>query len=322
MTIDFKTIPYPDFVLGGLIDPEAFDLNNDVILAGLNETIATINKLMDSVTDGDSGADNISITPIAPFLSTKVQGAIEELVAKLRSAEGSAFVGVAPITGVTGTTIHAQLTSVKALLQTEVDRITALTARVTKNEADIGERYTKTESNARQLALQTQINTNATAIANNKTLYDAHNHDDRYMTKAQLAPYLQGGDTVVKIEVFRIVNPNLGNGTFSYTDGVGLPRTGAIASTGEQVFSLEKGEYLIGMNHIKAIINDTIHLNVASGGLVETSIRKIGVIPQPANTEITVEYFQRIGVSGEHNIVLSPTIPPPTDGNTIWFKEL
>lgn len=375
MTINYKDIPYPDFVMGGLIDPEAFDLNNAVLLAGINETINTINKFLDSTTDGDSGADNISMTAIAPFISTKVQGVIEELVTKLTSTGGSTFVGVSPITGVTGTTVHAQLTSIKSQLATELSRIDALTTRMATAETGIANRYTKQEMDVKTTSLQGQITTNVTNIANRYTKaevdsrvsglqgqadrqavdianrytkaevdskngnmqaqintnganittlnsrMDNHHHDDRYLTKSQLAPYLQGGDTVIRMEVFTIVTSNDGNGTFKYRNRYGVEKTGTIGGSGEQIFKLEDGEYLVAMNHMKATINDTLQRSVVSGGLVEVSPTFVGLVtPEGPGTEITIEYFQRIGVSGEHNIIYGPTTPPPTDGDTMWFK--
>lgn len=335
MALGEVQIPYDDFQMGEFIDPEQHDTNNFYLQSKINEIVLLINRITDSIEDGKSGADTISLTPIAPFASNKLQAYLEEVITRLRSTtkgtSGADFIASTTIAGVTGNTVQAQLESLRALLTTEVNRITALTGRVTVNESALANRYTKAEVDSKDSALQTQITANkveytakTTANASNITALQTqmvtHNHDTRYMTRQELAPYLQGGDTKVVIEVFTIVTPNNGDGTFTYSYK-GSNFTGTLGVNGEQIFALRDGAYQLGANHIKAIIGDTLHRSVASGGLIEVSTNEVGLTyPEGAGSEITIEYFERIGVTGEHNIVYGSSMPPPTSGSTMWFK--
>jgi len=146
--------------------------------------------------------------------------------------------------------------------------------------------------------------------------------DTRYYTKTDLIPYLSGGDTLIVEEVFTIVNANLGNNTFSYLDKNGSTIIGPIDSNGNQVFTLQQGFYSLGNNRIYALINDTIRRSVASGGLTEVDTTHAGIIPQLAGAEITFVYFQRTGITGEHNVIIGTTQPPQGNDNTLWMKVI
>lgn len=321
--IDELRVPYPDFKMGDLIDPEQHDMNNLYIQSKINDVITIINLLTDSVADGGSGADQISLTPITGFISTKLQAFLEEVIAYLKSPNGSNFIGGSPITGVSGTTVHMQLTSLKSLLDVEKARITALETRMTTVEGKANNTYTKTEVDGKDIILSGRITTNETNLTTLTTRFNTHNHDDRYMTRTELVPYLQGGDTSIKIEVFTILDPNLGNGTFTYQNKSGAIKTGSIGSNGEQIFTLELGTYTPGMNQLSAVVNDTLHRSQAEGGLIEPNSFTVGLVaPETTGIKIAFQYFERLGVTGEHNVFLGKTAPPPTNGSTIWFKEL
>ena len=58
-----------------------------------------------------------------------------------------------------------------------------------------------------------------------------------------------------------------------------------------------------------------------SGGIAEIDSNKLVLIyPEMSGTEITVKYFERIGLTGEHNVIVSSTKPVPSAGKTIWIK--
>lgn len=87
------------------------------------ELQATLNTLIDSlqsIVDGDSGADNIGATAIADLNGTNVQTLLENLRNILKStvdgASGADFVNSTSINGVTGTTVQSQLKSLKTLI--------------------------------------------------------------------------------------------------------------------------------------------------------------------------------------------------------------
>lgn len=140
-------------------------------------------------------------------------------------------------------------------------------------------------------------------------------------TKDELAPYLQGGDTIIREEVFIIINSNSGDGTFSYKDTGNNQFTGQITDEGFQVFEFKKGRYDLGLNRVECVVGDTLRRSVTSGGLLEISNTSVALTtPEGNGAEITFKYFERIGITGEHNLVIGDIQPPSSSGNTVWFK--
>lgn len=138
-------------------------------------------------------------------------------------------------------------------------------------------------------------------------------------TKSELDPYLRGGDTVIRSEVFTIINANLGNGTFSYRDSSNATRIGTL-NAGHQVFTLLKGNYEVGQNRIECIIDNTVMKSVASGGLLEPSTSTVElIVPEPNNSVVMFKYFERVGITGTGLIVVSATEPP---SGFMWYKLL
>lgn len=324
MPIKELQMPYQDFKLGDFIDPDQHDANNFYIQSKINEILLVLNQITDSSTSGKSGADIVSLTPIAPFASKKLQAFLQEAITRLQSttkgASGADFISSTTIAGVTGNTVQAQLESLRSILTSEANRINALTTRMTNAETGLANRYTKAEVDSKDSSLQNQITSSNTSINILQNQMVTHNHDSRYMTRQELAPYLQGGDTIIHIDVYTIVSSNNGNGTFTYKDNNNTEYIGTLGESGEQIFAL-KGRYDSGLNHIKAIIGDTLHRSVASGGLKEIDSNHIALTyPEGDGAEITIEYFERLGVTGEHNIIYGSVQPPPSSGSTMWFK--
>jgi hypothetical protein len=136
-------------------------------------------------------------------------------------------------------------------------------------------------------------------------------------TKGELDPFLRGGDTVIKEEVFTIINSNLGDGTFTYSDKNNITKTGSITAEGYQVFTLQSGTYEIAQNRIEAMINDALHRSVGSGGLQEIDATHIALtVPEGNGAEITFKYFEKIGVVGTGLLVESDTKP----AGYFWLK--
>lgn len=188
--------------------------------------------------------------------------------------------------------------------------------QLTNHDLRIDNRYTIPEVDTKVDELKNDIKINSDNLA-------THNHDGRYMTKTELSPYLQGGDTQVRIEVFTIVTSDNGDGTFTYENIEGEQILGSLGNQGEQIFELQLGQYRLNSNFIKAFINDTLYRSVASGGLKEIDATHIALSsPEATGTEITFEYYQRVGVTGEHNVIYGDQTPPPTDGQTIWLKVI
>ena len=140
-------------------------------------------------------------------------------------------------------------------------------------------------------------------------------------TKDELAPYLQGGDTIIRYEVFTIVNANNGDGTFTYKDKANTQSKGALTVEGYQVFTFKKGVYDLGLNRVECLVGDTLHRSVESGGLAELNSTQVSLtIPEGNGAEITFKYFERIGITGEANLVVGDITPPFSTGNTVWLK--
>lgn len=141
VAINQVKIPYPDFKLHEIIDPEQFDLNNAELQNKINAVITVLNQITDSIADGSSGADNISLTAIQPFISTKLQSFLEEVISRLQSTQdgssGADFIASTPIPGVTGTTIQAQLKSLKSILDLIQTQINSNTAKDSSLQAQI-----------------------------------------------------------------------------------------------------------------------------------------------------------------------------------------
>lgn len=145
MTILNLNISYPDFQLGDVIDPQSFDLNNSEIVTKINEIKEVVNLL----TDGTTGASNVSLASIAPFASTKVQAFLQEMIDRLKATSagvsGADFVGTPTIAGVTGATVASQLASFKSLLDAaSTAQTTGLATHKTSADHD-GRYFTETE---------------------------------------------------------------------------------------------------------------------------------------------------------------------------------
>lgn len=187
----------------------------------------------------------------------------------------------------------------------------ALAAHKTSGDHD-SRYYTEAELNAGQL--DNRYYTEA-ELDNNKL-------GTLYYTKTELQPWLKGGDTIVREDVFTIVTSDNGDGTFTYSYG-GENLVGALGGSGEQIFQLQTGQYTMESNLTEAIINDTLRRSVASGGIQEISPTEIALTsPEGAGAEITIRYYERIGIAAEYNIKLSPTKPPQNNGRTMWFKVI
>mgnify|MGYP001171380483 CR=1 FL=1 len=181
------------------------------------------------------------------------------------------------------------------------------------NEWNDGDVIRAKEYNREHEIIRTAINDNDTRIRN-------HQHDDRYIPREELEPYLQSGDTLVHYDVFVILESNRGDGTFSYYDKSGEEYIGELDEEGRPIFELS-ASYSPGNNHIEAYIDDTLHRSPASGGLIEIDETHVMLDePKENGTEITFRYFQRVGMAEEYSVSFGRNTPRPSTGGTIWFK--
>lgn len=94
-----------------------FDSRGNELKSILNAAI----DLLNSAADGNSGADNVGMTPIAETgTNATVQSIVEALITRLKATEdgasGADLIGSTAIGGVTGTTVQAQMESMKGLV--------------------------------------------------------------------------------------------------------------------------------------------------------------------------------------------------------------
>ena len=198
------------------------------------------------------------------------------------------------------------------------DNLTGLDSRTSSNTAEIAtlkSRATTIENN-----LNSSIAAVQSALNNHR---GSNDHDNRYYTKEELIPYLRGGDTLIKEEVFTIINSNNGDGTFTYQRANGEEVIGELTDEGYQIFTLTDGVYEVGENRLEIIVNDTIRRSAASGGILEIDERTVALTaPEGAGAEITVRYYERIGLSPSYNIHYGETQPPETNTLIMWFKVI
>ena len=179
--------------------------------------------------------------------------------------------------------------AIKDLLNTKADKTYVdnkdvnLQNQITANSDNISNlsisKADKLYVDNKDVNLQNQITANGSNISllnDEKTRIESKidnhrnsiDHNNLYYTKDELMPFLKGGETIKKEEVYTIINPNNGDGTFSYTYKEEL-YIGQLTEDGNHSFTLKKGEYILYSNCIEVMINDTLRRNFESGGLIE-----------------------------------------------------
>lgn len=219
------------------------------------------------------------------------------------------------------------------------------TANAANTKADNAVSTANTAEAKADLAIDTAdsavvIATEANAKANMAiaTASDAVVSAEQAAVEAELASIAARsavGNTVRKIEVYTIVNSNNGDGTFTYKDALDNQYIGNLGEAGEQIFTLIQGSYPLHENRIEAIINDTLHRTVASGGLQEIDETNIALTnPEGNGAEITIIYFEKIGMTGEHKLshgvgqydevagVIYQGTVKPNSTTAFWYKEV
>ena len=284
MPLTYFEISYPNFTLGAIIDPEEANQNNHEIVTKINSLVTFVNT---------NEANIANLTTIKAD-KTYVDNKFNELA------------------GVDRTT------------QTVKSNADNLISHKTSGDHDT-RYYTKAEINNTVSTLATKSENNLKANLSDvytRTQLNNGQLNNLYYTKTELTPWLRGGDTSIREDVFFIVNPNNGDGTFTYSIN-GQNITGTLGENGEQIFTLVSGYYEPGTNRIEAIINDTLRRSAISGGLIEIDNTTVGLTqPEGAGAEITFKYYERIGMTAEYNIKLSVEKPPRNDGKNMWFKVI
>lgn len=290
--------------------------NLNSIRDAVNNGLTSDNYADNSVTDDKIGDRTVNQGTTTAYSNTgKLTQVLSWFAKMLKTITGGTNWYDAPPDNLTG--LDSRATSNTAEISTLKSRATTIENNLTTHNHD-SRYYTETEINQFNSNMNSSIAAVQSDLNNHRGSTD---HDNRYYTKAELTPYLQGGDTLIKEEVFTIINADNGDGTFTYNDGV-QNVISELTENGYQVFTLTKGEYLSDMNRIEVIINDTLRRSAASGGLVEIDNTTFALSPEGNGAEITAKYYERIGLTGEHNLIINEVQPPQSEGNTVWFKVL
>lgn len=210
-----------------------------------------------------------------------------------------------------------------------------VTAGLTTHQASAdhdGRYYTKTQAdstnaaqNATTATLRSDFETHRTSSDHTpyndnryytRSLLDGGALDGRYPTRSEID---SGTNIGIMEEVFTLLVPDNGDGTFTYQNSAAEQRTGIIAPSGKLIYTLEQGDYLPGANRVTALINDTLHRSEASGGLEEISAVEVAISPENAGSEITIRYYTVTGAMSS-GIVVGPTAPVSTYYGKFWLE--
>lgn len=157
MAIEQVYIPFPDFKLMEVIDPEEHDANNAALVQTINGMITVLNSFINGEANDSLSAMAVATPAIEPFEAGNVESLFRALIGRLISTidgvSGADLIGASPVEGLEGTTIQSQLDSLRGLLDSfgQDAGDTALGLGVHKTSADHDTRYmTRTEQAAKE----------------------------------------------------------------------------------------------------------------------------------------------------------------------------
>ena len=291
MAITYLEISYPNFVLGSIISPDEANQNNFDLQTKINGIVTDHNLVEEEVIDlGIRKAD-----------ITLLNSTVGELAGAGRTVE----------------TVRQNALNFSTH-KTSGDHDSIYYNKTLLNGGQLDSRYyTEAEIDSKLGLIGTGSSSTNLSLANHKVSKD---HDVRYYTKEELIPWLRGGDTIIKEETYIIIEPNINGTLFSYSYE-GNIYEGYLSEDGGMIFDLKTGFYEINQHRVDVTIDDVLRRSVASGGLVElTQTSILLTYPEDAGTEITVKYFERLGLVAEYNIKMSVEKPPASGGKNMWFK--
>lgn len=121
----------------------------------------------------------------------------------------------------------------------------------------------------------------------------------------ELDDKLESNITVIRVESFDIVNPDNGDGTFTYKDANEANQTGNIDAQGFYIFDLQNAGYYVNNNLVEVNINDDIHYYTSDGNQfregtsdnegISTSVKVKHTFV--IGDEVDVKYFQGINIA-------------------------
>jgi hypothetical protein len=152
------------------------------------------------------------------------------------------------------------------------------------------------------IPISATLQANRIAYDNTNSTLDATNLQG---AMDELDVKLESNITTIRVEQFRIVNPDLGNGTFSYLDSNLDTQTGTIDGNGFYIFDLQISGYYTNSNLVEANVNDDFHYFTTDGSqLREGDGDSEGIATSVkinhnfvANDEIDIKYYQGLNIA-------------------------
>ena len=147
MAIEQVYIPFPDFKLMEVIDPEEHDANNATLTQTINTMITILNSFIDGVANDTLSAMAVRMPAVEPFEAGNVESMFRALIGRLISTidgvSGADLIGATPVEGLAGETVQSQLDSLRGILEAvgEGQEGTSLGLGIHKTSADHDLRY-------------------------------------------------------------------------------------------------------------------------------------------------------------------------------------
>ena len=136
-------------------------------------------------------------------------------------------------------------------------------------------------------------------------------------------------DSRTIIEVFTIVSLNDGDGTFTYKNSKDENRHMPLIENQYDkdhpyhVFEIENGSYQPLRNGLEIVINDVLHRNAKSGGVLELSDTRFALIEQlSVGQEITVRYLDTLRIGNPYpRVFIKKDAPSKAEDGDLWVDE-
>lgn len=130
-------------------------------------------------------------------------------------------------------------------------------------------------------------------------------------------------DSMVVSEVFIIKSIDTTNKTFVYTTDTDQQMTGKIDDSGHLIFSLNKGTYLPGRNHLNVKVDNVLERTVAAGNLVEVNESRFYVTDNlEVGHVVSAEYIKWIRIGNPYpRIYMAATTPETSEVGDLWIDS-
>lgn len=124
-------------------------------------------------------------------------------------------------------------------------------------------------------------------------------------------------------ESFTVICADNGNGTFTYENDNGERRTKPIIENKGYVFDLDKGTYIVGRNHLNAVVDGVLTRTVANKGIEELSEKRFVLCDTLEDgQEVSVKYVKWLRVGNPWpRIFLNEGQPETAGKGDFWLDK-